>query len=250
MARRPVSVARGRHRRRRAGLGARAQRADARRARRRALRADAHRGAGGARHRRPHPVRAAPRRVPVQLLARRGATRAGCGGAPRWRATAPTTPTGTSDRPRRAGRGRRRELGVGGRRGHRTRLHAGAGRACPAAAPTPRSCANSTCAQAQFVDDGFELPEAKTDIAWEDEDTVLVGTDFGPGSLTESGYPRIVKRWRRGQPLAEAETVFAGDASDVSVGAAFDPTPASSACSSRGRSTSSTASATSCAATS
>jgi prolyl oligopeptidase len=77
----------------------------------------------------------------------------------------------------------------------------------------------------QFVTDGFELPEAKTDITWQDSDTVIVGTDFGPGSLTESGYPRIVKRWRRGQPLVEAETLFAGEVSDVSVGAGFDPTP-------------------------
>jgi prolyl oligopeptidase len=76
-----------------------------------------------------------------------------------------------------------------------------------------------------FVDGGFELPEAKTDVDWEDEDTILVGTDFGPGSLTESGYPRIIKRWRRGQPLAEAETVFAGDVTDVSVGAGVDRTP-------------------------
>lgn len=36
---------------------------------------------------------------------------------------------------------------------------------------------------------GFELPEAKTRIGWEDDDTVLVGTDFGVDSLTESGYP-------------------------------------------------------------
>ena len=57
---------------------------------------------------------------------------------------------------------------------------------------------------------GFELPEAKSRVTWEDHDTVLVGTDFGPGSLTDSGYPRIVKRWRRGQPLTEATTVFTG----------------------------------------
>ena len=73
--------------------------------------------------------------------------------------------------------------------------------ACPAAGRTPRSSASSTCATRTFVDRGFELPEAKTQIGWEDEDTVLVGTDFGPGSLTDSGYPRLVKRWRRGQPL-------------------------------------------------
>ncbi|BBY34096.1 peptidase [Mycolicibacter minnesotensis] len=72
---------------------------------------------------------------------------------------------------------------------------------------------------------GFELPEAKTRISWEDHDTVLVGTDFGPESLTESGYPRMVKRWRRGQDLAQAETVFTGSASDVVVAAGRDRTP-------------------------
>jgi prolyl oligopeptidase len=77
----------------------------------------------------------------------------------------------------------------------------------------------------QFVDGGFELPEAKTSISWEDEDTVLLGTDFGEGSLTESGYPRLVKRWRRGTPLGESETVFSGEASDVIVGASVDRTP-------------------------
>jgi prolyl oligopeptidase len=77
----------------------------------------------------------------------------------------------------------------------------------------------------EFVTDGFSLPEAKTNITWEGDDAVLVGTDFGPGSLTESGYPRIVKRWRRGQPLSQAETLFEGEASDVSVGAGYDPTP-------------------------
>lgn len=77
----------------------------------------------------------------------------------------------------------------------------------------------------QFVSGGFELPEAKTQITWQDEDTVLVGTDFGEGSLTESGYPRLVKRWRRGQPLAGAETVFSAAADDVIVAAGVDRTP-------------------------
>ncbi|OBF31617.1 prolyl oligopeptidase [Mycobacterium sp. ACS1612] len=77
----------------------------------------------------------------------------------------------------------------------------------------------------EFVSDGFQLPEAKSGLSWEDEDTVLVGTDFGEGSLTESGYPRIVKRWRRGQPLEEAQTLFTGDPSDVSVGGGYDRTP-------------------------
>ncbi|MDQ2636043.1 MAG: prolyl oligopeptidase family serine peptidase, partial [Actinomycetota bacterium] len=77
----------------------------------------------------------------------------------------------------------------------------------------------------QFVPDGFELPEAKTQITWEDENTVLVGTDFGEGSLTESGYPRLVKRWRRGQQLADAETVFSAAPDDVIVAAGVDRTP-------------------------
>ena len=59
-----------------------------------------------------------------------------------------------------------------------------------------------------FVDGGFELPEAKSSVAWLGKDAVLVGTDFGEGSTTDSGYPAIVKIWRRGQPLAAAETVY------------------------------------------
>lgn len=70
-----------------------------------------------------------------------------------------------------------------------------------------------------FVEDGFELPEAKTGVAWVDPDHLYVGTDFGPGSLTRSGYPRVVKRWRRGSPLAEAEMLFEGDADDVWISA-------------------------------
>ncbi|MEV0947973.1 prolyl oligopeptidase family serine peptidase [Rhodococcus sp. NPDC049939] len=79
----------------------------------------------------------------------------------------------------------------------------------------------------EFVvgDQAFSLPEAKTDISWIDEDTVYVGTDFGEGSMTDSGYPRVVKRWRRGTPLAEAITVFEGSPTDVAVSAAYDDTP-------------------------
>ena len=77
----------------------------------------------------------------------------------------------------------------------------------------------------KFVAGGFEVPEAKTQISWEDEDTVLIGTDFGDGSLTDSGYPRLVKRWRRGTPLDDAATLFSGSPADVIVAAARDRTP-------------------------
>ena len=77
----------------------------------------------------------------------------------------------------------------------------------------------------EFITDGFELLEAKSQIGWEEPDTVLVGTDFGDGSLTESGYPRIVKRWHRGTPLSDAETIFEGSPTDVSATGYADRTP-------------------------
>ena len=71
----------------------------------------------------------------------------------------------------------------------------------------------------QFVAGGFVLPEGKSSMAWKDLDTVYVAADFGPGTLTQSGYPRIVKEWKRGTPLADAKTLFEGQTSDVAVGA-------------------------------
>jgi prolyl oligopeptidase len=77
----------------------------------------------------------------------------------------------------------------------------------------------------RFVEGGFALPEAKASVEWIDEDTVYVATDFGPGSMTDSGYPRVIKRWRRGQPLAEAVTVFEAQPKDVSAFVSVDRTP-------------------------
>jgi prolyl oligopeptidase len=70
-----------------------------------------------------------------------------------------------------------------------------------------------------FVKDGFTLPEAKSQVAWRNRDEIYVGTDFGPGSLTDSGYPRIVKEWKRKAPLAEAKVIFEGKKEDMSVSA-------------------------------
>lgn len=77
----------------------------------------------------------------------------------------------------------------------------------------------------EFVADGFQLAEAKSSVDWEDEDTLLVCTDFGDGSMTESGYPRIAKRWHRGRPLESAETVYEAEPTDVSIIARVDRTP-------------------------
>jgi prolyl oligopeptidase len=76
-----------------------------------------------------------------------------------------------------------------------------------------------------WVTDGFTLSEAKSRIGWIDDDTVFVGTDLGPGSLTTSGYPRVMRRWRRGTPVADAEIVFEAGETDVAAFAGHDHTP-------------------------
>ena len=77
-----------------------------------------------------------------------------------------------------------------------------------------------------FVADGFYLSEAKSNITWLDEDTVLFGTDFGPGSMTTSGYPRIVKLWKRGEPMSSARTVYEAKVADVGATGVVFHTPA------------------------
>ncbi|MEJ2383388.1 MAG: prolyl oligopeptidase family serine peptidase [Xanthomonadales bacterium] len=69
-----------------------------------------------------------------------------------------------------------------------------------------------------FVENGFQLPEAKSRLSWKDADTLYVGSDFGPGSLTDSGYPRTARLWQRGTLLDEAPEVFAGEQTDVAAG--------------------------------
>jgi prolyl oligopeptidase len=68
-----------------------------------------------------------------------------------------------------------------------------------------------------FVAGGFELAVAKGGAVYLDPNTVLVATDFGPGTMTPSSYPRIVKLWHRGEPLADAKTVFEGRPDDMAV---------------------------------
>jgi len=71
-----------------------------------------------------------------------------------------------------------------------------------------------------FVSNGFFLPESKTDVTWVDENTLLVATDFGPGSMSKSGYARILKKWTRGTPLTAATLVYEATPEDMAVGAA------------------------------
>jgi prolyl oligopeptidase len=68
-----------------------------------------------------------------------------------------------------------------------------------------------------FVDGGFNLPRSKQDVDWLDDDTLILARDWGPGTMTASSYPFIVKTLKRGQSLDQATEVFRGKSDDVGV---------------------------------
>ena len=70
----------------------------------------------------------------------------------------------------------------------------------------------------KFVEGGFVLPRGKQGVAWEDKDTLLVGRDWGPGTMSEAGYPITVREWKRGTPLESAKEVYRGDVKDNGYG--------------------------------
>ena len=76
-----------------------------------------------------------------------------------------------------------------------------------------------------FVSGGFSLPESKSNISWRDRDMVYLGVAFDSTTMTTSGYPRVVKEWKRGTPISEATTIFEGKREDVSAYAYHDMTP-------------------------
>ena len=69
-----------------------------------------------------------------------------------------------------------------------------------------------------FVDGGFSVDEAKTNVDWVDANTLIIGTDFGPGSVTTSGYARTLRLWRRGTDINDAEQIIEVGLEDMSVG--------------------------------
>ena len=77
----------------------------------------------------------------------------------------------------------------------------------------------------QFMADGFQVAYGKTNVAWIDQDSIFVATDFGPNSLTTSGYAREVRRWNRGTSLRNAMSVHTIDAAHMIVSAHHDHTP-------------------------
>lgn len=77
----------------------------------------------------------------------------------------------------------------------------------------------------QWVEGGFFRPESKGGLGWIDANTVYVFTDFGEGSMTQSGYPRVVKEWKRGTPMSSAKVVYEGKPDDMYIAAVHDDTP-------------------------
>jgi prolyl oligopeptidase len=70
----------------------------------------------------------------------------------------------------------------------------------------------------KFVEGGFVLPRGKQSVAWVDKDTLLIGRDWGPGTMSEAGYPITVREWKRGQPLESTREVYRGDVKDNGYG--------------------------------
>ena len=72
--------------------------------------------------------------------------------------------------------------------------------------------------QGTFVDGGFVMPRGKQRLAWLDGDTLLIGRDWGPGTMSEAGYPITVRKWKRGTPLESSVEVYRGDTKDNGYG--------------------------------
>ena len=62
-----------------------------------------------------------------------------------------------------------------------------------------------------FIDDGFATLESKQYFSWVNQDQILIATNFGEGSMNESGYPSQVRLWDRNQDIGDAREVFQGD---------------------------------------
>ena len=69
----------------------------------------------------------------------------------------------------------------------------------------------------KLITNGFVLPKSKQDLAWVDRNSLLVDRDWGTGTMTTSGYPFVVKLWKRGTPLKQAKEVYRGSRNDVAV---------------------------------
>lgn len=67
----------------------------------------------------------------------------------------------------------------------------------------------------KFIDKGFVTAESKGGMTWLNENTMVVGVDFGQGTMTDSGYPMIAKLWQRGTSMDSATEIGRGEQTDV-----------------------------------
>jgi len=74
----------------------------------------------------------------------------------------------------------------------------------------------------QFVEGGFNAPASKSSYSFLDIDTVMVGAAFSEADQTSSGYPRVVKLWKRGQTHEQAQPIFEVDKDDLAAGGGVD----------------------------
>ncbi len=69
----------------------------------------------------------------------------------------------------------------------------------------------------KFVGGGFSIPESKGSATWIDSDHILVATNYGPGTMTSSGYPAVARIWTRGEDPANAVTVHRTDTANMGI---------------------------------
>ena len=60
----------------------------------------------------------------------------------------------------------------------------------------------------EFVADGFNLPEARSQVVWLDRDTLLLMSPLGLNMATNTGFPRTGRLWRRGTDPLAAPVIF------------------------------------------
>ena len=82
-------------------------------------------------------------------------------------------------------------------------------------------------AEKRFIppeENGFFIEQSKSQTAWINPNELLVASTLEDDHKTKSGYPRIIKFWKRGTDLKDAPVVFEGDVNDVLVGPSYDRT--------------------------
>ena len=152
-------------------------------------------------------------------------TAVACGDGPRGTATGPTLPSGRCCSTSTPSGPPTESPGSSPVRTSVSPIDGGPSSACRPGVQTPPSTREFDLVDKRFVpadEGGFVRPLAKGWMSWIDADTVYVATDFGAGTMTRSGYPRTVRRWERGTPLADAEVVFEATVDDMGVWGGVD----------------------------